>query len=116
MNCRRCLGSWYGCAEAAVEIHGRRHNASAQALKNMRIARIQSCSAGCPAGFKGIVPDVSYRILAAVTESPHPSVIVRDFAAPDLRPCGALLRTACSEVCGPRRCGLTTPPIDPWLS
>jgi len=59
---------------------------------------------------------VSDRILAAVMEAPHQPIVVRDFAAPDLPPCGALLRTACSEVCGPRRCGLTTPPIDPWLS
>ena len=40
------------------------------------------------------------RVLAAVMPAPRTPVEVREFAAPDLPPGGALLRTAFSEVCG----------------
>jgi threonine dehydrogenase-like Zn-dependent dehydrogenase len=43
---------------------------------------------------------VSDRILAAVMEAPHRPIVVREFGVPDLPPGAALLRTACSEVCG----------------
>jgi threonine dehydrogenase-like Zn-dependent dehydrogenase len=43
---------------------------------------------------------VSDRILAAVMEAPHQPIAVREFDVPDLPPGAALLRTACSEVCG----------------
>jgi len=43
---------------------------------------------------------VSDRILAAVMEAPHQPIVVREFPLPDLPVGGALLRTACSEVCG----------------
>jgi threonine dehydrogenase-like Zn-dependent dehydrogenase len=43
---------------------------------------------------------VSNRILAAVMEAPHQPIAVHEFGVPDLPPGAALLRTACSEVCG----------------
>jgi threonine dehydrogenase-like Zn-dependent dehydrogenase len=43
---------------------------------------------------------VSDRILAAVMAAPHQPIVVRDFGVPDLPAGAALLRTACSEVCG----------------
>ena len=43
---------------------------------------------------------MSDRILAAVMVAPHKPIAVREFAPPDLPPGSALLRTACSEVCG----------------
>lgn len=43
---------------------------------------------------------MSDRILAAVMPAPRAPIEVREFPRPDLPPGAALLRTACSEVCG----------------
>jgi threonine dehydrogenase-like Zn-dependent dehydrogenase len=51
-------------------------------------------------GHQGYRTAVSDRILAAVMEAPRQPIAVREFGIPDLPPGAALLRTACSEVCG----------------
>jgi len=48
---------------------------------------------------------VSDRILAAVTASPSNTSSCATSRPPICGPAARCLRTACSEVCGPRRCG-----------